>query len=471
MRKLFVLLSVLVSFLATAQTEEPTFASGSHVYVEPSTVLLDNTITIRAKDISGFNFTLTRGTRLTAAFAILEGGANDRIDVWLLDEPNYQRFQAHQPFAFFKGTSGAINKGAKYEFTAPQTSIYYLILDNRRAWLLSRTVRLNVFAVLPEPTPESKNLENSLEKQYQALKKAFIFPDFNIAIRHCGLVNAFSNPNITLCSELINDLGKRHLESAIAFVFFHELGHTLLRGWGLPMWDNEDAADEFATVLMKMGHQENGALQAAQWWAAQTNTQEALSKVWIDDRHTVSPQRARNIIHWLNDSDQLLDRWKRVFIPNMQVDALVQSLKEGGWDEAAIHAELRKRGSNQESSEAKFAPTKSSQPQSVPVTNSCRQTWLGEVCSGQAYSEIKAGKVLMWKDGTCAVSNDGRLACIFGHATITSDCDHTWVGGVCAGQDFRQVLVGEGPQTLRWHGNVCGLNGSDIAACITQEQP
>ena len=143
MRKLLVLLSIFVPLLASSQTDEPTFANGSHVYVEPSTVLLDNTVTIPAKQTSGFNFALTRGTKLTAEFAILEGGANDRIDVWLLDEPNFQRFQANQQFTFFKGTSGAINKGAKYEFTVPQTNIYYLILDNRRAWLLSRTVRLN----------------------------------------------------------------------------------------------------------------------------------------------------------------------------------------------------------------------------------------------------------------------------------------------------------------------------------------
>src|SRR5262249_46746932 len=155
---------------------------------------------------------------------------------------------------------------------------------------------------------------------------------FNIAIRHCGVENAFSNPNITLCAELIQSLGKQRLDSALAFVFLHELGHTLLRGWGLPMWDNEDAADEFATVLMKMGHQDAAALQAAQWWATQTNAQEALSKLWVDDRHTVSPQRARNIIHWLNDTDQLLDRWKRVFVPNMQTDALLEALKEHDWD-------------------------------------------------------------------------------------------------------------------------------------------
>jgi hypothetical protein len=74
----------------------------------------------------------------------------------------------------------------------------------------------------------------------------------------------------------------------MAFVFFHELGHTLLREWGYPLWDNEDAADEFATAFMMMGRQQQGALQAAQWWSSEIKTTDAVAKIWVDDRHTLS---------------------------------------------------------------------------------------------------------------------------------------------------------------------------------------
>jgi hypothetical protein len=64
------------------------------------------------------------------------------------------------------------------------------------------------------------------------------------------------------------------------------------------------------------------ALRAAQRWASQNSQQEALSKLWHDDRHTVSPQRARNGIHWLNQPDDLLQPWVRLMTPHLQTNAL-----------------------------------------------------------------------------------------------------------------------------------------------------
>jgi len=51
------------------------------------------------------------------------------------------------------------------------------------------------------------------------------------------------------------------------------------------------------------------ALQAAQWWASQTSTADAVAKVWMDDRHTVSPQRARKHHPLAEQRDELTSRW------------------------------------------------------------------------------------------------------------------------------------------------------------------
>lgn len=165
------------------------------------------------------------------------------------------------------------------------------------------------------------------------------------------MVNAFSNTrtgSITLCSELVQKLADQGLKQALTFVLFHELGQTLLNLWGYPMADNEDAADEFATVFMLMLKQQQAALEAAQWWASDAPTkqrQEALSKLMADDRHTLSPQRARNIIRWLNQRDELLRRWQKMLAPNMQTPVLASLDKstESWIDHELVRSELAKR--------------------------------------------------------------------------------------------------------------------------------
>lgn len=97
---------------------------------------------------------------------------------------------------------------------------------------------------------------------------------------------------------------------------------------------------------MILAKQQQPALQAAQWWAGQTSQQEALSKLWIDDRHTVSPQRARNIIHWLNQPNDLLQRWMRLMTPHLQTEALVELMKDSRLVPVrdVMQEELQRRG-------------------------------------------------------------------------------------------------------------------------------
>jgi hypothetical protein len=48
----------------------------------------------------------------------------------------------------------------------------------------------------------------------------------------------------------------------------------------------------------------------------------------MDDRHSLSPQRARNIIRWSNNADDIVLRWQRVFVPQMQTAALQGMLSD-----------------------------------------------------------------------------------------------------------------------------------------------
>jgi hypothetical protein len=321
-----------------------TSPSTSHVYIEPWQTLIHDTISVKAGQALQYNFGLIRGTRLSAQFQV-SGGLNNTIQVLMLDQDNYQRYSFRQHYAVIRGASSEVRGVGRYNFTVPQTGVYYVLLDNGQAWLMPRNVVLRLDAVLPETTPESEKMRHDFENLYSVLKRAFVFTDFQISVRHCGVVNAFSNPNITLCAELIDELSRQNLPGVLEFVFFHELGHTLLRTWGLPLWDNEDAADEFATVFMMMTKQQQAALQAAQWWASQgASTTDAVAKIYMDDRHSLSPQRARNVIRWLNNEKELIPRWQKQFIPNMQTAFLQELLRNPqGFDTEQIRLELNRR--------------------------------------------------------------------------------------------------------------------------------
>jgi hypothetical protein len=322
----------------------PGFVIAAMGYTNRSSAIVYDTISVKAGQALQYNFGLTRGTRLSAQFQV-NGGLNNQIQVMLLDETNYQRYSAHQRYAGFPGESGTIRGLGRYNFIIPQTGVYHIVLDNGRAWLLPRTVTLHLYSVLTEPTQESARIQQGFEKSYSILKKVFVFTDFHISVRHCGVVNAFSNPNITLCAELVDELARRNLNGAVIFAFCHELGHTLLREWGYPLWDNEDAADEFATVFLTMGKQQQAALQAAQWWASEGKSTDAVAKIWMDDRHTLSPQRARNIGHWLDNAHELLPRWQKLFLPNMQTEMLQALARDPqGFSGEAVRAELSRRG-------------------------------------------------------------------------------------------------------------------------------
>lgn len=315
------------------------------VSIENSRLALDQELKVPAGSYTSFKLPLRAQSQLIAKFAI-RGGWNRKIDVWLLDLRNFQRFQQGARFSYFKGTSGTVQQAAQYEFKVPSSGPYYLVFDNRKALLLPRTARVNVYIKDGAKTAKHKTEEKLYNGLYRGfLRKLFEFEDLQVTVRVCGLENAFSNPNITLCRELLDANERRGLPGANIDVFFHEAGHSLLKLWGYSLWDNEDAADEMATVLTLLIKKEEIALQAADWWGREDSREEALSKLLVDDRHTVSPQRARNIVRWVNQRQELLNRWQKIWIPHMTREALVglRESREAWVDHSLVLAMLEEK--------------------------------------------------------------------------------------------------------------------------------
>ena len=104
----------------------------SNVYVEPFASLVNQTITVAPGQFAAYKLSLAQGSAFVAAFTV-EGGLDNKVNVWLLDLANFQHYQARQRFAFFKGTSGTIQQVARYAVRVPETNLYYLVVDNQRS--------------------------------------------------------------------------------------------------------------------------------------------------------------------------------------------------------------------------------------------------------------------------------------------------------------------------------------------------
>jgi hypothetical protein len=107
-----------------------------------------------------------------------------------------------------------------------------------------------------------------LELLAEHLNENFALPyDVPIILTECGEVNAFYDPNdssIVMCYELVEDTVNKFSDTfendedfetavvnSISFILYHEIGHTLVDIYGLPITGKgEDAVDQFGAILM-----------------------------------------------------------------------------------------------------------------------------------------------------------------------------------------------------------------------------
>lgn len=311
------------------------------VHVQPAETIVNERINIGAGQYSYYKFTLTKDEQLNLKISV-KGGSNNKIDTNIVDMNNFQLFKANKRYSYFNSIPTTVQNEEKFDFIAPNTNVYYLILDNRKALLLSRNVDVNVIKISNSPTQSSLDIQKQYKHQYAGLKQVFNFNDFDIYVKTCGVENAFSNPDITMCVELIDNLQKQNLSKAIDFIFLHEVAHSLLNTWNEPAYDNEDVADELATVLSIMVGDEKIALEGAEYWSRQFSKKEAISKLYIDDRHSISPQRAKNIINWIHDKDVVMSRWATTLLPHM-TNNILKKLHVKGDFQNKISEEIKRR--------------------------------------------------------------------------------------------------------------------------------
>jgi hypothetical protein len=261
------------------------------------------------------------------------------LQVLLLNQSEYEKLPLISNPLF----KGDVWDKLSFSVTIPASGDYYLVLDNSKGTKEAGTT-LNVSAgrggdlsgdTFDQDTDsDAAPAGFKLSQITKELAKIFIFEPFPITVNTCGKPEAYSKKDsIVLCQEYIAKLqssldDKEKTAEVLLFVVFHEIGHILLRQWGYPFYDNEEVADEFATVLLVMVGKKEQLRTTAKYLANNTAVTEILGKIVINDRHPLSIQRARNIVDWVNDRDRI-ERWQTIFVPHLQTRVLQRWQQEG----------------------------------------------------------------------------------------------------------------------------------------------
>jgi hypothetical protein len=283
------------------------------------------------------------------AFIAVRVQSSGEVAVAFVSNADYTR----NPAAVRPLFHGQVEKRLSFSVTIPKTDDYLVVFDNRKADT-PRAITLTVRAGRGQPDQVTQKMHRAFDQKLsdfeRQLKQVFVFDSFPIHAKQCGAPQAFSGPSgIVLCQEFAVMLlatleDKAKATDALLFTIFHELGHVLMKQWHYPFFDNEEVADEFATALMVMVGQRERVHAAAEFLEANPSMLEAIAKVFRDDRHPLSVQRARNILRWLRDP-LLVRKWQKVFVPHMQT-AMLKRLQQqsADWiDRALVKQELATR--------------------------------------------------------------------------------------------------------------------------------
>ena len=258
------------------------------------------------------------------------------IIVTFVDETKYEKFPDIERPLF----QGNVNDKITFSVKIPTTGHYYLVFNNisgiREAKLditIHGASSLDAASIHKSLPREQKDAyEKTLGRIGEDLKKVFLFEPFPISVKVCGKGGIFSGPDgITICLEFVKKitetLGSRDkATNVLLFTIFHEMGHILLKQWGYPFYDNEEVADDFATVLIVLIGQKERLGAMTEYFISNPSLNELMAKAFKGDRHPLSIERARNIIRWSKDPDRF-KRWQTIFIPHMQA-TILEKLKE-----------------------------------------------------------------------------------------------------------------------------------------------
>ena len=244
------------------------------------------------------------------------------VDAFVCDEQSVLRLKARQSVR----CPGVSRGRGHFNFSAPGNLRQpYLVINNGFSMILTKKVSYSIAVVDHLDNATRQKLLHMADGISTLIQKTFEVPEFNIAIRPCGQVNAFSREDtgdITVCSELMFQELRKGRKGALEGIIFHEIGHSLLGLWNIPGNSNEELVDEFAVVMMFISGDQGIAYQLADYFSEANAQREAVMKIYQDDRHPLSPQRVRNVKKILNNPAPVVERWNQILYLRMTIDGL-----------------------------------------------------------------------------------------------------------------------------------------------------
>jgi hypothetical protein len=324
-------------------------ASAQNVYVEPFETLLRSSYVVPAGKFQADRVALVSVGDFVVQ-ARVDAGLETQFSMWLTDATNLERLKSGQKFSAFPGKTGHLENPAfvqipRYEFLNLAPGEYFLIVDNRAGTLFSQKISVLGYSVPQGPTEASRTMESFLRRFYDRMKKNFIFRDFQIEMKRCGRVNAYSSPDMHLCLEMAQDTIGNKTPGVFNFILLHELSHSLLNLWGNPAHRSEDIADEMATALLIIGGRPQDGREAAQWWRKQDTISAALQRPLFGDPHSPPGRRANSIEKWLDGGNEFARKWHRFLIPHVTTEGLMAVAENPKpWaDMEGVRAEISRR--------------------------------------------------------------------------------------------------------------------------------
>lgn len=291
-------------------------------------------------------YTLKEGMELRIEGRI-ENIISADIVPFICDENNLQKYTRGQTFQCWGGKKFH-NQFSMNEKTYSDTP-HYLVLYNPFNPLKpfnTQTVRATVQVKYTLPQNDKAEFEKMFNDFYRGLTGLFEIRDFNIKFGPCNERNAYSDSldgDITMCSEI---LGEAHLKEKSGIwggVLFHELGHTVLNLWGLPGWNNERTADEFAAVMLIIGAR--GKTDGVKEWidffdpSKEKVLRQAQAIAHSGGPHPLDVQRIEAMQQIIDNPLPVVKRWNNILYPRMKT-AILQEIVAGTIDLYGADAEL-----------------------------------------------------------------------------------------------------------------------------------